>query len=178
MTKQDLEPAKSGLDPFQALVRLSHVITAIDHLLEPKTGSREVLPLQHRLVYARNTLVVALQLWQSDLLTRLGQSRGSFYVYCMLDSERLAFLRRMHPALEFTAGEMRALHLAALDHVIPLVDQAAEDAVFYAIENRRCIIMAKEAFAPGSFPDLIEHKALPLPPREGIDANSGRARTG
>ncbi len=181
MTEQEHKIAPAGgLNPFQALTRLSHAITAIDYLLDQKPGSPRLPQLKRRIVYARNTLVVALQLWQGDVLERLAQSGGSFYVYCMIDAERLAFLRRMRPALEFTAEEIRSIDkdLGAFDHVIPLVEQAMEDVILYATENRHSLIMAKEALAPGAFPDVIEHKTLKLPAEEGIPASSNRGRGG
>jgi hypothetical protein len=178
MTGQDHQTAEGGLDPFQALTRLSHAITAIDHLLAERAGERDIQKQKRRIIYARNTLVVALQLWQSDLIDRFVQSRGGFYVYCMLDAEKLAFLRRMRPALSFTAEELRALNLAALDHVIPLVDQAAEDAAHYATENRQSLIIAKSTVPAGVFPDIISHKTMTLAADEEIFIPSDVARTG
>lgn len=153
---------ETGINPLRALVHLSNAITTMDHVLR----NAEAIPdmsLKRRVVYARNTLREALYLWQDDALERLARSRGGFYVYSMTDSEKLAFIRRMRPALSFTAEEMRNINHPAINHLVPLVEELAEGAATYATENRQSLIMAKNSLGSTEFFDAIDLPVMPIP---------------
>ncbi|MBI2234854.1 MAG: hypothetical protein HYU57_07740 [Micavibrio aeruginosavorus] len=154
----------AGLNPFQALRHLGNVVQSLDYVLDDPGQKETLQPVRRRLVYARNTLCLALNLWQDDVQRRLNRSRGSFYVYCMTDAERLAFLRRIRPALEFTAEELRAIGIMSINHLVPLLEQAAAEAVIYAAENRNALHCARTELAPGQICVLPERALLPLPP--------------
>lgn len=153
-----------GLNPFQALRHLGNVVQSLDHALGDPSQKETLQPVRRRLVYARNTLCLALNLWQDDVQRRLNRSRGSFYVYCMTEAERLSFQRRIRPALEFTAEELRSVNIMSINHLIPLLTQAAAEAVTYAAENRNALHCARTELAPGQICALPECELLPLPP--------------
>lgn len=161
---------ETGLNPLQALRQLANIIDNIDHhlvMLDRRETPRATL---RRATYARNTLVVALTLWQDDVLRRLAQSRQSFYVYCMTDAERTAFTRRISPGLYFTAEELADIGVPAFAPLVPLVEQAAENAVRYATENRQSLIIAKNGLGPREYPAILSFRAMALPaddPRAG-----------
>jgi hypothetical protein len=154
----------TGQHPFAALTRLANAIQAIDRFIfSPTRGFLDVV-VHRRLVYLRNTLIVSYDLWQSDVHSRVGRSRGDIYVFCMTDREKLAFQRRMIPALQYAAEEMRSLAIRHLEHVIDLVDQATTDAEGYFTDNKAQIHAGIEAdddqvwrsFRPLTLPEIKE----------------------
>lgn len=134
-----------GQHPFAALARLANAIQAIDRFVLSKTRGMLDVVTHRRLAYLRNTLIVSYDLWQSDVHSRVGQSRGDIYVFCMTDREKLAFQRRMIPALRFAAEELRSLDIKALEPVIDLADNAATDAQEYVDNNKAQIRAGIEA---------------------------------
>jgi hypothetical protein len=161
---EDSPAIPSGQHPFAALTRLANAIQAIDRFIFSRTRGILEVTLHRRLVYMRNTLIVAYDLWQGDVHSRVGRSRGDIYIFCMTDREKLAFERRMVPALSFAAEELRALNIKALDLVVDLVDTAAADAEDYAANNKTQIRAGMEAdddqswrtFQPLSLPEIKE----------------------
>lgn len=135
-TDDDVLVAPTGQHPFAALARLANAIQAIDRFIFSRTRGIIEVMAHRRLTYLRNTLIVSYDLWQGDVHSRVGRSRGDIYVFCMTDREKTAFERRMVPALQFAAEEMRSLGIKALIPVIDLIDQAAHDAGGYAENNK------------------------------------------
>ena len=133
-----------GLNPFQALTHLANVITTIDSFLEERTLRQDVAAAHHRIIYVRNTLCVTLDLWQEDIHRRLNRSKNGFYVYCMTDPERQAFLRRIEPSLRFAAEELGNIQISSMRHLMGMIEKSTADAVFYATDNRASIILGLE----------------------------------
>lgn len=127
------------MNPRRSVYYLSNVISTIDfNLTRPNRQMRDPA-IRHRLVYLRNTLMVSLDLWQDDLEQRVNRSRSRFYVFCMTESEKAAFTRRMVPALNFAAEELRNINAEHLSHLVATLDRAAADAATYAEQNKACL---------------------------------------
>lgn len=159
----------AGINPVAGLAHLATVIDALDGFLDRPplyVQYSTIVPLIRRVVYARNTLAVSLDLWQTDLARRLLKSSADFYIYAMTAEESAGFTRRIVPGLSFTAGELTALVaefpvFAALSHLAPGVEKLALDAKTYAAENKACLRRAIESgvdFAPAP----IAARSLPI----------------
>lgn len=159
----------AGINPVAALAHLATVIDALDGFLDRpplQVQYATLVPLIRRVVYARNTLAVGFDLWQTDLARRLLKSKGGFYIYSMTAEESAGFTRRIAPSLTFTAGELTALVaefpvFAGLAHLAPGVEKLAQDSRLYAAENKICLCRAIESgvdFAPAP----IASRSLPI----------------
>lgn len=113
--------------------------------------------IRHRMIYLRNTLIVSLDLWQNDLDQRVNRSRAKFYVFCMTESEKAAFTRRMVPALQFAAEELRNINAASLSHLVVTLERASVDAALYAAQNKACL---KRAIDDQNEYPLMSHPVL------------------
>ncbi|MDB5491054.1 MAG: hypothetical protein JWO78_903 [Micavibrio sp.] len=161
--QQEAFAASSGVQhPFAALARLSNAIQAIDRFIFSKTRGYLEVMTHRRLAYLRNTLAVSYDLWQGDAHSRVSRSRSDIYIFCMTDREKLAFQRRMVPALSFAAEGLRALEIEALSPVVDLVGNAALDAQNYVTENKAQIRAGTETaddqvwreFPPLTLPEI------------------------
>lgn len=130
---------RSAINPFGSLSQLANVINAIDKFLSDPGQVKPDPLLYRRLAYLRNTLIVAYDLWQNDIHSRVGRSMEKFYVFCMTDHERVGFLRRMTPALMFAAEEMQILAITNLGHLAGLIQDCAEQSADYANNNKACV---------------------------------------
>jgi hypothetical protein len=138
MAQNALAGETAGTNPFTSLSQLSNVLTGIDSFLF-KPGQNLEFEIHCRLVYMRNTLIVAYDLWQNDINRRVSRSLEKFFVFCMTEGERSAFERRLVPGLTFAAEELRSLNIAALNHLPSVIDHCAGEAGHYANNNKACV---------------------------------------
>jgi hypothetical protein len=138
--RDDAEP--TALNPRRSVYHLSNVIGTIDFNLNRPSPQMRDPAIRHRVIYLRNTLIVSLDLWQNDLEQRVNRSRARFYVFCMTEGEKFAFTRRMVPALQFAAEELRNINAASLSHLVATLERTAADAAIYAAQNKACLKLA------------------------------------
>jgi len=143
MVQNALAGKSAGTNPFASLSQLANILTGIDGFLF-KPGQSIEYEIHCRLVYLRNTLIVAYELWQSDVHTRVGRSMNKFFVLCMTEGDRSAFERRIVPGLIFTAEELRNLNIPGLNHLPSVIDHCAEEAGHYANNNKACVTVGVE----------------------------------
>ncbi len=155
-----------GLHPVQALTHLANVIATIDSMLDERNIRPEIVPMQRRIIYVRNTLCVTLELWQDDIRRRLLRSKNGFYIYSMTDTERSSFLRRIEPSLRFAAEELLNIHISSLDHLIDMIEQAGNDVMDYADNNRESILLGLEGLE--GEPPIFSYPPKSLPSEKEV----------
>ena len=156
VSSKEADLVSTANNPFAGLNQLATVIIGIDNFIDLWRERRTELPLAEtrRLIYMRNTLVVAFNLWKDDVEIRVARSQEKFYVFCMTDGEKMSFLRRMGPGFVFAAEELRDLNIKALSHFSGSIAQCSDAADHYANNNKICIRAGtahKERFGPYLF---------------------------
>ena len=160
----DIAPA-SPTDPATLRAQAETVFSLLDGVIaRPPAAGAAKAEMVRRAVYIHNTLWVAIELWQDDLLRRMRQSQGGFYVFSMTGDDSRAFRRRVVSGLMFVAEDIAALSrdYPALERLGPVADAVrglAAGMDGYADANKAALRLALEyGFTP------LNRRALPLPP--------------